>query len=49
MIVSFSEQYSETNIFLSLIKYQLNSLVGVLHLVDHHNQFIFDSTSKDIC
>ena len=35
MNVSSSEQYNKANTFLGLIKYELNSLVGVLHLVDY--------------
>ena len=46
MDVSSSRPSNKANIFLSLIEYELNSLLGALHLVD---QFIFDSTLKDIC
>ena len=35
MNVSFSWQYNKANIFLGLIEYELNSLLGALHLVDY--------------
>ena len=35
MNVSFSGRYNEANIFLGLIEYELNSLLGASHLVDY--------------
>ena len=35
MNVSSSEAYNEANIFLRLIEYELNSLLGASHLVDY--------------
>ena len=39
------ESPNKANIFLGLIEYELNSLLGALTIY----QFIFDSTLKDIC
>ena len=42
MNVSSPGLYNKTNIFLGLIEYELNSLLGALHLVDYmsvHIQF----------
>ena len=35
MNVSFSGAYNKANIFLGLIEYELNSLLGASHLVDY--------------
>ena len=40
-MLSVVESYSKGNIFLGLIEYELNSLLGASHLVD--------STLKDSC
>ena len=43
--LSLAESYSEANIFLGLIEYELNSLLGALHLVDYisvHIRFAFE-------
>ena len=49
MDVFSSRPSNKANIFLGLIEYELNSLLGASHLVDYIYQFIFDSTLKDIC
>ena len=41
--------YNKTNIFLGLIEYEPNSLLGALYLVDTIYQFMFDPISKDSC
>ena len=33
--LSLAESFNEANIFLGLIEYELNSLLGALHLVDY--------------
>ena len=43
MNVSSSGPYYKANIFLGLIEYELNILLGTIY------QFIFYSTLKDIC
>ena len=40
---SSSGPCNKANIFLGLIEYELNSLLGASHLVDYIYQFIFDS------
>ena len=34
-VLAFSGSYNKANIFLGLIEYELNSLLGALHLVDY--------------
>ena len=34
-MLSFVESSNETNIFLGLIEYELNSLLGASHLIDY--------------
>ena len=46
--LSLAESYNKANIFLGLIDYKLNSLLGASHLLDNLS-VIFDSTLKDIC
>ena len=48
-VLASSGPYNKANIFFGLIEYELimNSLLDASHLVDY-NQFIFDSTLKDI-
>ena len=44
-MLSLVESYNKANIFLGLIKYELNSLLGASHLVDYisaHIQFDFE-------
>ena len=48
MNVSSPGLYNKENIFLGLIEYELNSLLGASHPIDY-NQLIFDLTLKDIC
>ena len=50
-MLSLAESYNKADIFLGLIEYELDSLLGASHLVDYISiyQFIFDSTLKDIC
>ena len=46
--LSLAESYNKANIFLCLIEYELNSLLGASHLVDYVSVHIrFDL--EDIC
>ena len=46
-MLSLVESCNKTNIFLGLIEYELNSLLGASHLIDYISVHI-DSTLKDI-
>ena len=52
MNVSSSGPFNKANIFLGLIEYQLNSLLGASHLVDHisvHIRFDLERYLLNMC